>query len=76
VRGTPRRLAPEASLAVLRAAQEALANARKHAPGAAVVMTLCFEEQATLMSWRPPLVPEALGLGSDHREYPLVGVDG
>ena len=44
VRGTPRRLAPEASLAVHRTAQEALANARKHAPGAAVVVTLCFSE--------------------------------
>jgi signal transduction histidine kinase len=46
VRGTPRRLAPEANLAVYRTAQEALANARKHAPGAAVAVTLCFEEQA------------------------------
>jgi signal transduction histidine kinase len=45
VRGTPRRLAPEASLAVYRTAQEALANARKHAPGAAVAVTLCFEER-------------------------------
>ncbi|MGH3256067.1 MAG: sensor histidine kinase [Streptosporangiaceae bacterium] len=46
VRGTPRRLAPEASLAVYRTAQEALANARKHAPGAPVALTLSFGEQA------------------------------
>ena len=46
VRGTPRRLAPEASLAVYRTAQEALANARKHAPGAPVAVTLSFGEQA------------------------------
>ena len=46
VHGTPRRLAPEASLAVYRTAQEALANARKHAPGAPVAVTLSFGEQA------------------------------
>ena len=46
VRGSPRRLAPEASLAVYRTAQEALANARKHAPGAPVTVTLSFCEQA------------------------------
>ena len=46
VRGTPRRLAPETSLAVYRTAQEALANARKHAPGAPVAVTLSFGEQA------------------------------
>lgn len=45
VRGTPRRLAPEASLTVYRTAQEALANARKHAPGAPVAVTLSFGEQ-------------------------------
>ena len=45
VSGTPRRLAPEASLAVYRTAQEALANARKHAPDAAVRMRLWFAEQ-------------------------------
>jgi signal transduction histidine kinase len=49
LRGTPRRLAPEASLAVYRTAQEALANARKHAPGAAVAVTLCFEDQAAVL---------------------------
>jgi signal transduction histidine kinase len=49
LRGIPRHLAPEASLAVYRTAQEALANARKHAPGAAVAMTLCFEEKAAVL---------------------------
>ena len=49
LRGTPRQLAPEASLAVYRTAQEALANTRKHAPGAAVAMTLSFEEQAAVL---------------------------
>ena len=49
LRGIPRQLAPEASLAVYRTAQEALANTRKHAPGAAVAMTLSFEEQAAVL---------------------------
>jgi signal transduction histidine kinase len=49
LRGSPRRLTPEASLAVYRTAQEALANARKHAPGAAVAMTLSFGEQTAVL---------------------------
>lgn len=49
VRGAPRHLVPEATLAVYRTAQEALANARKHAPGAAVAVTLCFGEHATVL---------------------------
>jgi signal transduction histidine kinase len=62
VRGTPRRLAPEAGLAIYRTAQEALANARKHAPGAAVAVTLCFAEQAAVLrvtSSSPPDAPAA-----------------
>lgn len=49
VRGTPRRLAPEAALACYRTAQEALSNARKHAPGAAVTVTLRFEGHQTVL---------------------------
>jgi signal transduction histidine kinase len=62
VRGTPHRLAPETSLAVYRTAQEALANARKHAPGAAVAVTLCFEEQVAglrVANGAPPDAPAA-----------------
>jgi signal transduction histidine kinase len=62
VRGTPRRLAPEASLAVHRTAQEALANARKHAPGATVAVTLSFGEQTTglrVANGAPPDGPAA-----------------
>ena len=43
VEGRPRRLAPEAGVALYRAAQEALTNARKHAPGAPVTIKLDFE---------------------------------
>jgi signal transduction histidine kinase len=59
--GTPRQLAPEASLAVYRTAQEALANARKHAPGAAVAMTLSFGERSAVLrvvSGTPPGAPD------------------
>lgn len=49
VRGSPRELGPDAGLALYRTAQEALTNARKHAPGAPVEMTLCFEEKATVL---------------------------
>jgi signal transduction histidine kinase len=42
VTGQPRPLPPKAGLALYRAAQEALTNARKHAPGAALAITLEF----------------------------------
>ena len=42
VRGTSRTVATETSLAVYRAAQEALTNARKHAPGQPVTIVLEF----------------------------------
>jgi signal transduction histidine kinase len=60
LRGTPRRLTAEAGLAFYRTAQEALANARKHAPGAAVTMTLSFGDQATVLrvaNGTPPGAP-------------------
>jgi signal transduction histidine kinase len=62
VRGTPRRLAPDVGLAVYRTAQEALANARKHAPGAALAVTLSFGEQTTglrVVNGAPPDAPDA-----------------
>ena len=40
--GPPRRLAPEAEQALFRIAQEALTNARKHAPGSAIRLQLDF----------------------------------
>lgn len=42
VEGDPRPLPPKAGLALYRAAQEALTNARKHAPGAPLAITLEF----------------------------------
>ena len=46
VDGEPRQLSPAAGLALVRVAQEAVTNARKHAAGAAVTITLAFHEQS------------------------------
>jgi signal transduction histidine kinase len=82
VRGTPRRLAPEASLAVYRTAQEALANARKHAPAGAVAVTLRFGEQTAglrVANGAPPDAPGAVPgrgepLGATGGGYGLTGL--
>jgi signal transduction histidine kinase len=47
VHGQPRPLDPNAGLALYRVAQEALTNARKHAPGAPVMIRLDFGDGAT-----------------------------
>jgi signal transduction histidine kinase len=73
LRGSPRRLAPEASLAVYRTAQEALANARKHAPGAVVDMTLCFEERAAVLEVANAAEP---GAAVGHPADPLAATGG
>jgi signal transduction histidine kinase len=43
--GTPSALPPDATIALLRTAQEALVNAAKHAPGQAVGMHLDYDDQ-------------------------------
>lgn len=48
--GSPRPLEDaDAGLSLYRAAQEALSNARKHAPGLPVHMTLSFDDSATVL---------------------------
>ncbi|GAA4615630.1 histidine kinase [Actinoallomurus liliacearum] len=42
ITGQPRELEPKAALAIIRTAQEALTNARKHAPGADVAIDLRY----------------------------------
>jgi signal transduction histidine kinase len=49
VTGAARPLPAEAALALYRAAQEAMSNARKHAPGAAVSVCLTFDAGATVL---------------------------
>jgi signal transduction histidine kinase len=49
VTGAERRLAPDAELALYRAAQEALNNARKHAPGACVTVHLDYGCDKTML---------------------------
>ena len=49
VTGEPRPLPPKAGLALYRAAQEALTNARKHAPGAPLSMTLEFHDDDVVL---------------------------
>jgi signal transduction histidine kinase len=66
VAGTPRPVAAEASLTAFRTAQEALTNARKHAPGQPVRLNLEFAaEEITVRITNPLTAPAA--------ERPLAG---
>jgi signal transduction histidine kinase len=49
VSGNARALPAEAGLALYRAAQEAMSNARKHAPGAALSLCLTYQAAATVL---------------------------
>ena len=63
VSGTPFRLDPTAELAAYRIIQEALTNARRHAPGAAVDVELRYTDHALQLRIRdngpgpPPMTP-------------------
>ncbi len=59
VTGAPRPLAPDAGLALYRAAQEAVTNARKHAPGAPVSIFLDFDPKSTTLRVTNGLCPDA-----------------
>jgi signal transduction histidine kinase len=69
VDGTPRELPAGAGLALYRAAQEGLTNARKHAPGAATEVSLAFGRSSTTVRVRngecpaPPANAPGSGLG-------------
>lgn len=60
VEGTPRPLPPAQGLALVRVAQEAMTNARKHAAGAAVRVSLAFGETTTLTVENDLTVPSPL----------------
>ena len=69
VDGTPRSLPADAGLALYRAAQEGLTNARKHAPGAPAEVSLAFGRGSTTVRVRngaspaPPANAPGAGLG-------------
>jgi signal transduction histidine kinase len=76
VEGTARELPSEAALALMRAAQEALTNARRHAPGASVRVRLRFKEDSTsitVTNGEPRRAPIAVGAGSSGG-YGLTGM--
>ena len=50
VTGTERPLPPDAALAALRTAQEAISNARKHARGSAVRIDLTYADEVTVLT--------------------------
>ncbi len=56
--GSPHRLEPDSGVALYRVAQEALTNARKHAPGAPVAIDLEFGKEETVLE-----VVNGLGTG-------------
>ena len=58
VTGAPRPLTADAGLALYRAAQEAVTNARKHAPGAPVSILLDFDSKATTLRITNGLCPD------------------
>ena len=55
IAGQPRRLTTEAALTAYRTAQEALTNARKHAPGQPVTVTLGYSAGAMTLQVSNPL---------------------
>ena len=57
ITGTPVALAPEAELALYRATQEALSNVRKHAPAAAVGVTLSWQRDRVVLAVTDDGVP-------------------
>jgi signal transduction histidine kinase len=63
--GTPVPLPPEATVALLRIAQEALVNAVKHAPGAAITVDLDYRENGVRLTVTNPLAGDGPGAAGD-----------
>ena len=76
VTGDPRPVGAEAGLTVYRTAQEALTNARKHAPGQPVSVALGFSPSQVTVDIRNPLPPAeaARPLAGTGTGYGLVGL--
>jgi signal transduction histidine kinase len=62
--GTPRPLAPDATIALLRVAQEALVNAAKHAAGEHVAVRLDYADTEVTLVVRNALGQDATGGGA------------
>lgn len=67
---TPRRLSPSAELALYRAAQEALTNARKHSHAAAATVTLKYSDNAVCLT----VHDDGRGAAQLTRGYGLTGI--
>ena len=75
VTGPPRTVAAEAALAAYRTAQEALTNARKHAPGQPVRLSLEFSADEIAVRVVNPLPVQAGGpLAATGAQYGLTGL--
>jgi signal transduction histidine kinase len=80
--GAPHELPPVADVSVYRVAQEALSNARDHAPGAPVIVRVEHQEGATVLEVRngpsataPDPRPGGLGLVGMRERAELIGAD-
>ena len=60
--GTPLPLPPDAAVALVRIAQEALVNAVKHAPGADIAVDLDYREDGVRLTVTNPLPADAPGV--------------
>jgi signal transduction histidine kinase len=76
VAGTPRPLTPEGAMAVYRTAQEALTNARKHAPGQPVCISVTYlpDDVTLLVSSALPDPGQAGPLARAGTGYGLTGL--
>ena len=77
--GAPVPLQPDATIALLRVAQEALVNATKHAAGQRVTMRLDFGDTGVRLTVRNDLAPGSTGrgeagVGTVHGGYGLTGM--
>lgn len=63
--GPPRSMTPEAAGALRRAAQEALTNARRHAPGRQTDLTLTEESDVTALVASTPLAHDPASVGAE-----------
>jgi len=77
--GVPVPLPPDATIALLRVAQEALVNATKHAAGQRVTVCLDFGDAEVRLTVRNDLAPgstgtAAAGVGTVHGGYGLTGM--